>query len=127
MTLKQDMRVLLLKNLSPGQGLVNGSQGRIVDFEKYDGTKLTKKALGLGGPHARLCEVEIEDFCRRNRVQMWPIVEFDNGQRRTIYPDCLVTEFGSGEGSSRLSRAQLPLMAGYAMTIHKAQVCHRES
>jgi ATP-dependent DNA helicase PIF1 len=50
------------------------------------------------------------------------VVEFDNGQERTICADCCVEEYSDNEVYSLLSRTQVLLMAGYAMTIHKAQV-----
>lgn len=124
MDLKEGMRVLLLQNLSPALGLVNGSQGTIVDFEDYDEAKLpSKNNGGLSGPHAKYYHHQIREFANKNGRKPWPIVEFDNGQTRTIYADCMGTEYGDSEPYSLLSRTQIPLKAGYAMTIHKAQVC----
>jgi ATP-dependent DNA helicase PIF1 len=127
LTLKKHMRVLLTKNLSPDEGLVNGSQGRIVDFIGYSFEKLPKKKKGLSGSRAGYCQHEIERFSEANDYPDWPVVEFDNGQRRTIYPDCLASEHGLGDPYSLISRTQVPLIAGYAITIHKAQVCHLDS
>jgi len=118
------MRVLLLQNLSPDQGLVNGSQGEIIGFEDYGEAKLPNKQNGgLSGPHAKYYHYQIRDFAKENGRKSWPIVKFDNGQTRTIYADCMGTEYGDSEPYSVLSRTQIPLKAGYAMTIHKAQVC----
>jgi ATP-dependent DNA helicase PIF1 len=50
------------------------------------------------------------------------VEEFDLGIIATIYPDCAVNEIGDSEPFSLLSRTQIPLMAGYAITVHKAQV-----
>lgn len=119
------MRVVLTKNISPEEGLVNGSQGQLVGFEPFAFEKLPKKNVDLSGPHARYAQDEIERFCEENGNPEWPIVRFDNGKTRTIYPDCLVSEHGVGKPPSRISRTQVPLMAGYAMTIHKSQVCYQ--
>lgn len=53
--------------------------------------------------------------------QGWPIVRFENGVERTIYPHCSVTELGSGPPFSVISRTQIPLVAGWAITVHKSQ------
>ncbi|EFQ91463.1 hypothetical protein PTT_11717 [Pyrenophora teres f. teres 0-1] len=121
--LKQDMRVVLLNNLAPGLGLVNGSQGSIIGFELYDLEKLPKKDVPLTGPHARYCEEEIKRFGERNEFRPWPVVRFDNGLTETIYADCSTTERGVSEPFSLLSRTQIPLMAGYSgMTLDKVKV-----
>ncbi|KAA8614986.1 ATP-dependent DNA helicase PIF1 [Pyrenophora tritici-repentis] len=119
--LKQNMRVVLLHNLAPGLGLVNGSQGTIIGFERYDPEKLPIKDSPLTGPHARYCEEEIKRFAERNEFRPWPVVRFDNGLTETIYADCSAAERGVSEPFSLLSRTQIPLMAGYSVTIHKAQ------
>ncbi|KNG47483.1 atp-dependent dna helicase pif1 [Stemphylium lycopersici] len=49
--LKTNMRIVLLHNLAPKFGLVNGSQGKIVKFEGFDETKLPRKGHGLDGAH----------------------------------------------------------------------------
>jgi ATP-dependent DNA helicase PIF1 len=100
---------------------VNGSEGKIVGFEPYDENKLPKR-YALGGRHASYCEAEINFYADENRYTSWPIVKFDNGETRTIYPGCSATEYGTDEPFSLLSRTQIPLMAGYAITVHKAQV-----
>lgn len=115
------MRVVLLHNLAPGIGLVNGSQGQIVDFESYDPEELPKKDEPLTGPHARCCEEEIKRFSENNGLQPWPVILFDNGLKRTMYPDCSAVEHGVEAPFSLLSRAQIPIMVGYACTIHKSQ------
>jgi len=127
------MRVVLQANLEPDAGLVNGSQGSIVGFEPYDAKKLPTKPEGrdaagiptvavLRGAHAKYAEQQIKAFGDRNNKQPWPIVKFDNGLVRTIFADCTANELGNEEPYSLLSRTQIPLIAGYAITIHKSQV-----
>jgi len=116
------MRVVLLHNLAPALGLVNESQGMVIGLEAYDPEKLPRKNSPLTGPHACYCEEEIQRFSERNGFLPWPVVRFDNGLMKTIYADCSAAEHGSNAPFSLLSRTQIPLMAGYAGEIHKAQV-----
>jgi ATP-dependent DNA helicase PIF1 len=131
--LKEGMRVVLQANLEPSMGLVNGSQGVITSFEPFDEKRLPRKAenrndVGLSdtpfirGAHARYFEEQIKVFGKTNKRQPWPIVKFDNGLTRTIFADCTASELGNEEPFSLLSRTQIPLMAGYAITVHKSQV-----
>lgn len=130
--LKEGMRVVLQANLEPTAGLVNGSQGSIIGFEPYDPAKLPRKlenrdtagtltAVSLRGTHAKYFEQQIKIFATQNQHQPWPIVKFDNGLLKTIYADCTANELGNEEPYSLLSRTQIPLMAGYAITVHKSQ------
>lgn len=165
---KVGMLVVLLVNLDITAGLVNGSQGRIVGFEKYDPSKLPKATVFAGGEsrtlssqrkpaagrpgsgrfgssqkrgrqtsmepeplvmgelrgeHAILREGQIRQFLERpcNSSKQWPIVEFDNGIKRTIFADCQVNELGDEKPYTLLARTQIPLIAAWAMTIHKSQ------
>lgn len=133
MQLKEGQRVVLQANLEPLRGLVNGTQGSIIGFEPFDPKKLPRKLNGradevaptgvkeLKGERGRYQEEQIKVFAGLNGKQPWPIVQFDNGEKRTIYADCTVNELGNEEPYSLLSRAQIPLMAGYAITVHKSQ------
>ena len=129
------MRVVLQANLDLGAGLVNGSQGIIIGWEPFSPLKLPRKVEGRGeastsdapttrGAHARYCEERIKVYSQENSQQPWPIVKFDNGCTRTIFADCTVNEHGTEEPYSLLSRTQIPLMAGYAVTVHKSQVSY---
>ncbi|CAJ1452228.1 unnamed protein product, partial [Effrenium voratum] len=57
----------------------------------------------------------------RGRVEAFeggmPVVRFDNGKRVCIG----VQKFTQGSGSSSLTRFQVPLKLGWALTVHKAQ------
>lgn len=158
---KAGMLVVLLVNLDIANGLVNGSQGRVIGFEPYDPAKLPKatvfpsggdsfsstqrgggrkssskggrgreSSMGppevqgeLRGEYAALREGLIKDFIQQdcNKHKMWPIVDFGNGIKRTIYADCQVNELGDEKPYTLLARTQVPLLAAWAMTIHKSQ------
>lgn len=140
MELKEGMRVVLLVNLDLDAGLVNGSQGEIVGWEKYDPTKLPKSKNSLtnrirkdyeagcsismpvlSGEYTSHREYNIGIFIQKAARKEWPIVRFDNGLVRTIYADCTVNEVGDKEPWSLISRTQIPLLAAWAMSIHKSQ------
>ncbi|KAK4695522.1 ATP-dependent DNA helicase PIF1, partial [Lecanoromycetidae sp. Uapishka_2] len=115
--LKKDMVVVLLANLSIPDGLVNGSQGIIVGFEEHNPKNLPDRLGDYGKYRKHL----IDDFIRKRAVKRWPIVRFHSGRERTIYAECMVSELGDEKPYCLLSRTQIPLMAGWAMTVHKAQ------
>jgi len=130
--LKEGMRVVLQANFDASAGLVNGSQGTIIGFEPFDEKRLPRKQENrneAGGPganftrgtYARYFEEQIKIFGKQNKSQPWPIVKFDNGLQRTIFADATASELGNEEPYSLLSRTQIPLMAGYAITVHKSQ------
>jgi len=129
------MRVVLQANLDASGGLVNGSQGVITDFEPFDDKRLPRKlennrndaamamstAPSTRGAHAKYFEEQIKIYGKHNTRKPWPIVRFDNGVTKTIFADCTASELGNEEPYSLLSRTQIPLMAGYAITVHKSQ------
>ncbi|KAF7564686.1 ATP-dependent DNA helicase PIF1 [Pyrenophora tritici-repentis] len=126
--LKVGMRVLLKANVEPTSGLVNGAQGTLIDLEPFDEHKLPRKSESkndisgsIKGSHAKYAERQIKVYADRNQRKPWPIVQFDNGLTRTIYADCTCNEVGDDEPVSVLSRTQIPLVAGWALSIHRAQ------
>jgi len=130
------MRVVLTQNLERDKGLVNGTQGTVIRFDACDIKQLPGftdgySAVGFGPPrldgrHAAYRHCSIKEFVHNNKCGgeylPWPVVKFDNGQERTIYADCAVDSYGQGEPYSLLSRTQIPLVPGYAITIHKSQL-----
>ncbi|OAA41734.1 ATP-dependent DNA helicase PIF1 [Metarhizium rileyi] len=127
--LRIGMIVVLQVNLSLREGLCNGSQGIICGFEDYCPEKLPKARARSGahtdhpiihGDHAVLKEEQISKFIGGQRQKLWPRVLFHNGKKRTIYADCTVNSVGD-EPYSLLHRTQIPLIAAWAMSIHKSQ------
>lgn len=124
--LKLGMPVVLFQNLDVARGLCNGSQGEIVDFEPFDPSRHLKEQIPDGltdHPYADIILSEGHAFSKHNRRRdlAWPVVKFANGETRTIKPITRITEFGSREPYSLLSRTQIPLGPAWAMTIHRAQ------
>lgn len=137
--LKRGMLVVLLTNLDLEAGLCNGSQGVICSFVNYDekmmpineksdsrgGRKVEPQAgqRVLRGEHAATQESEIKKFITSESApaQKWPVVQFHNGVRRTVFAECSITQLGDEEPYSLLARTQIPLAPAWAMTIHKSQ------
>jgi hypothetical protein len=82
------------------------------------------RPLRLRGLYAAHRFEETKEFAKRNGHKSWPIVRFDNGEERTMYRDCAFIEHDLTKPYNVLSRKRLPLIAGYAITIHKSQVIH---
>ena len=130
------MLVVLLANIDVNAGLVNGAQGTIVGFSRFDQQDTNPDGeepdlptsdyldtlLDFAGEYAAYREAQVKKFMRQAKDAEWPIVRFLNGKKAIIYADCPVNEYGSEEPYSLLSRTQIPLIAGWAMTIHKSQV-----
>ncbi|KPA39168.1 atp-dependent dna helicase pif1 [Fusarium langsethiae] len=121
--LKETQLVMLLVNLNLKKGLANGSQGVIVGWEKIDIDKLPV----IEGPDAELKTEHVllftEQYKRRlsePEKQVWPVVRFNNGYKKTVYPVCLVHSV-NGQPGLQLFRTQIPLISGWAITIHKSQ------
>lgn len=129
--LKIGMPVVLFQNLDVPRGLCNGSQGEVVDFERFDPFRYLNDQVPdglLDHPHRELILSEGHAFSLHNNEHYrgdqrfaWPVVKFANGEQRTIKPITRITEFGTKEPYSLLSRTQIPLGPAWAMTIHRAQ------
>jgi ATP-dependent DNA helicase PIF1 len=134
--LRAGMLVILLCNLSFPDGLVNGSQGKIIGFEPYDPKKpVVARPRDTSPPRSgnegrentlqmertEFQEAQIRRFITQSESQEWPIVQFSNGIVRPIYASCPVNEVGVEKPYSLLARTQIPLLAAWAITIHKSQ------
>ncbi|ETS84502.1 hypothetical protein PFICI_02527 [Pestalotiopsis fici W106-1] len=131
LSLKVGMPVILLKNVDVQAGLCNGSQGIVVGFEDY------QKAAPPTPPNDSNYEGDEEGYRRAHRrwsettnfmkhpgldKQVLPVVQFHNGMRCMIQPDCTISQLSAAEGRySLLLRTQIPLAQGWALTIHKSQ------
>ncbi|KAF9879661.1 ATP-dependent DNA helicase PIF1 [Colletotrichum karsti] len=133
--LKLNMPVVLLANIDIENGLCNGSQGTIRSFVTSDKVTLpdgpSRNSYGddeEGFLVAKARCQHVRSFVEQNRGALFPEVEFNNGERRVIGPDCTISEIekvldeNTGRWSLRYkSRTQIPLVAGWAITIHKSQ------
>lgn len=97
-SLKKGAQVILLKNLDPEAGLVNGSRGVIIDFRNH--------------PSA------INDLPKEFKRLKLPLVLFENDLRRLIEPGEWSNKIGDSTVSSRV---QIPLRLAWALSVHKSQ------
>ncbi|KAG7007246.1 hypothetical protein G7Y79_00011g031440 [Physcia stellaris] len=122
LNLRVGMRVILLVNLDFHAELVNGSQGVVVGFRKEEHIQ----DVCPSNEHAVYKCARVADFIAQASTKEYPVVRFIDGEERTIFPSCQVDELGDREPVdegpySLISRTQIPLMAAWAMTIHKCQ------
>lgn len=105
--LKVGASVLLRFNMNQEQGLFNGARGVIVKFvdvvsKKDDNKKKTKR----------------DDEEEKPQTQPFPLVQFDNGEKRVIRPHT----WSQYEKKKLISSfTQIPLALSYGMTAHMSQ------
>ncbi|KAF4987991.1 hypothetical protein FGRMN_10039 [Fusarium graminum] len=126
-SLKEGMVVMLQVNLDIRAKLVNGSQGVVVGWKEISPPDLPAQL----GHEKEFREDRILDFCMNHMelnkdddMHVFPVVRFMNGMKRTIFPWCYVNPVGEldhDRKASKLYRTQIPLVPGWAITIHKSQ------
>ncbi len=145
--LKLHQPVVLTLNLDVEAGLVNGSQGVVVGFKSYNKATVPRPGPRIdhadleagvlpetqgpgkqgipqvrGGGDFAFRQSQMKKFYAAAKfAQVLPEVRFSNGKVVTIFPDCCVIQLGEEWPYSLLSRTQIPLVAAWAMTVHKAQ------
>lgn len=100
LTLAVGAQVMLLTNMNPGAGLVNGSRGVVIGFERPQSKD--DDALQAATPIKHI-------------DTLFPVVRFKSGIQVIQYHDWEVPDMPG------IKRQQLPLKLAYAITIHKAQ------
>ncbi|KAK0371582.1 ATP-dependent DNA helicase PIF1 [Colletotrichum limetticola] len=138
--LKAGMPVVLLANLDVENGLCNGSQGKLVRFirklDECNKPKMPEKGNYKGDTYGfQIAYARYEQMTNYingpSGAMGFPVIIFANGQNRVILPYCdmddIETEVIPTENGykkvlkSYSARTQIPLVPGWAMTIHKSQ------
>jgi len=123
--LKLNTLVILLVNMDLTLGLVNGAQGKVVGFEKYNkyGSEAQPKTSlpEILGEYKEVRSAQMYAFTEQRHVTAFPIVQFNNGISQTIYPVCQLSELGAENPYSLMGRTQIPLIPAWAITVHKSQ------
>lgn len=118
LTLKIGAKVVLLTNLDPKAGLVNGSQGDIIGYRQIDpDANMTEDDHGRKRP---IWEIEQLGAWRKLNVSE-PIVRFTNGVEKLIAAFPSVSKKGTFQNPYMTCRVQIPLALAWALTIHKSQ------
>ncbi|KAH0429902.1 hypothetical protein CcaCcLH18_08184 [Colletotrichum camelliae] len=140
LTLKAGMPVVLLANLDVEKGLCNGSQGKLIRFVRTlhdhnmpkEPDEKSYKGDRYGYEVACARYDQISDYIQgASGIEGFPEVIFANGQRRVIVPYCNMHDIETAieqtsNGTRKVlkgysARTQIPLVPGWAMTIHKSQ------
>ena len=105
--LKRGMPVVLLANIHTDIGLVNGSQGIIIDFVDHGPRMAEPQKLEDEDTRKHFFRCSgVEEFIQKTQEKKWPVVQFHHGPIRTIYPRCEIIQVGDTEPYSLLRRSQ---------------------
>lgn len=108
LTLAIGAQVMLTRNM-PKLGLVNGSRGVVISFERA-------KCVDEDEDH-----VSPEVFARRDWHERLPLVQFASRLEPVLIERYEFAEFEGGSSSKLASRWTVPLRLAWALTIHKSQ------
>jgi hypothetical protein len=128
------LQVMLLRNVDPARGLVNGSRGVVIRFTDPDSDEADGGAAEDDRRSATAAAVR-PLFDRVNERKQWPVVRFlsvgggasnsasssssgGGGLELPVYPELFETE---QSGKVIASRLQVPLALAWALTVHKCQ------
>jgi ATP-dependent DNA helicase PIF1 len=120
LTLKVGARVVLLQNLDPERGLVNGSQGVIIGFQPA--TQELEKIMEMNGDHKDVRQASMQQYHSSN--PRWrPLVRFAKGQVELIPAFASASLRGGSQVQDQyvVCRTQIPLTLAWALSIHKSQ------
>ena len=112
LVLKLNAQVILLRNLSTSDGLVNGSRGFVVGFD-FPSKKYTTSS-DLKGAQNGATPLESKNDSKTR----YPIVKFTNGRQIMIKEESFSV---ISQGKVLVQRIQIPLLLAWAITIHKCQ------
>eukprot|EP00471_Norrisiella_sphaerica_P003231 CAMPEP_0184492054 /NCGR_PEP_ID=MMETSP0113_2-20130426/22171_1 /TAXON_ID=91329 /ORGANISM="Norrisiella sphaerica, Strain BC52" /LENGTH=726 /DNA_ID=CAMNT_0026876685 /DNA_START=76 /DNA_END=2256 /DNA_ORIENTATION=+ len=132
--LKVGAQVLLVRNISPSTGLVNGSRGVVVGFTKFipveeetsnlSGRRKSKDRVKKNTSEERVWgESEPDKWQLVSSNKVFPVVRFCSGEICVIRPgEWNITAIGQdGRPKVVFRRNQIPLILGWALTIHRCQ------
>ena len=130
--LKKGSQVMLIKNID--EMLVNGSLGKVIGFmneESFDSytTDPNGYVSTQAAPDDELNPSELKQkralqkFAATNTAQVWPLVRFtlSDGSTRDLLCNRETWKIELPNGEVQASRAQVPLILAWALSIHKAQ------